>query len=291
MFWFIGAVVIGLGGLAYLILPKRTLAVLEGAEYKPETEEIDPSVEAAIEQRPPLFKVALTLRWLIAAGVVFVGVASTGWWGAGIMAAGIVLYIPLMIADTQRNQQSIEDASTVAAWADQIRALVMAGVDRHVALGQAALNQDHPAMQRFAAEIDVHTPELALTRLAQRIQHPQADLIVGILVATEGETVGDMTGTLHRMSTHIRSEVGLIESVLAKRAGIRMERNLTALIGFGVMGLIATLGGLAAYYDDFLGQVVIVGVTAFFAAGMWWMARLEKFKTPARFRLRGTKTL
>ena len=146
-------------------------------------------------------------------------------------------------------------------------------------------------MQRFASEIDVHEPVLALTRLAQRMQHPQADLIVGVLVATEGQTVGDTAGTLQRLAVHIRSEIATMEDMMAKRAGIRMERNVTALLGISLMAGVVLFAGLGEFYEDAFGQSVLVGVGIVFALGMFWMSKLEKFKTPARFRLRGTRTI
>ncbi len=248
-----------------------------------------PDDDAAADVAPPkpwLTRIRTLAVWLIAAGVVLVGVSLTSWWGVAVACAALVIAVPLNRESARKERHRRRTAQLVVNWAEQIRALLMAGMELTPALRESALQVPDRRFVRFATSLDILGTSPALYALSRELASPQADLIIGVLVAAAEETTRRIADAIDGLCVHLREETAVMDDVEAGRGGLRLERNMTAVMGVAVMVLIATAGGLGRYYADWLGQVAILVVGVMFGAAYWIMMRLERFKLPRGFVLR-----
>ena len=128
----------------------------------------------------------------------------------------------------------------------------------------------------------VPMPE-ALHRLADDLDDPSADLIIGALIINarlRGPGLRDLLGAL---STAVREEVDVRRKVNAERRSTRRSAQIVVLVSVGLaLGLAVLNPGYVQVYDSLLGQLVLVIVVALYAAGFVWMRRLATFDPPER---------
>jgi Flp pilus assembly protein TadB len=123
----------------------------------------------------------------------------------------------------------------------------------------------------------------ALRRFADDLDDPGADLIIAALIINSrlrGPGLRDLLGGL---STSVREELDMRRKINAERRSTRRSVQIVVLVAIGVALAMALFNhSYVKVYDQPLGQVVLIVVAGFYAAGFFWMRKLAHFDTPER---------
>jgi Flp pilus assembly protein TadB len=175
----------------------------------------------------------------------------------------------------------------LATWTESLRDTIAGAVGLEQAI-PSSLRVAAPSLQEPLARLvdRLHTrvpmPE-ALHRLADDLDDPSADLIIGALIINarlRGPGLRDLLGAL---STAVREELDVRRKVNAERRSTRRSAQIVVLVSVGLaLGLAVLNPGYVHVYDSLLGQLVLVIVVALYAAGFVWMRRLATFDAPER---------
>ena len=175
----------------------------------------------------------------------------------------------------------------LATWTESLRDTIAGAVGLEQAI-PASLRVAAPSLQEPLARLvdRLHTrvpmPE-ALRTLADDLDDPSADLIIGALIINarlRGPGLRDLLGAL---STAVREELDMRRKVNAERRSTRRSAQIVVLVSVGLaLGLALLNPGYVHVYDSPLGQLVLVVVVALYAAGFIWMRRLATFDAPER---------
>jgi Flp pilus assembly protein TadB len=220
---------------------------------------------------------------LIAGVVVLI---ATGWIVGGIAAALLVLgWRSLSGAASER--KAIARLEALATWTESLRDTIA---------GAVGLEQAIPASVRVAAPslkeplsrlVDrLHTrvpmPD-ALRRFADDLDDPSADLIIAALVINSrlrGPGLRDLLGAL---SDSVREELDMRRKINAERRSTRRSAQIVLGVSVGMaFGLALFNKGYLKGYHSLVGQLVLVGVVALYAAGFFWMRKLATFQAAER---------
>jgi Flp pilus assembly protein TadB len=216
---------------------------------------------------------ALTLlatRWIVAG--VGVALLALGWRSLG-GAAG--------------ERRAIARLEGLASWTESLRDTIA---------GAVGLEQAIPSSQRAAAPslqeplarlVDrLHTrmpmPD-ALRRFADDLDDPGADLIIAALIINSrlrGPGLRDLLGGL---STSVREELDMRRKINADRRSTRRSVQIVVLVAVAVALLLGVFNhSYVSIYDQPLGQIVLLVVAGFYAAGFFWLRKLARFDAPER---------
>lgn len=216
---------------------------------------------------------ALTLlatRWVVAG--IGVALLALGWRSLG-GAAG--------------ERRAIARLEGLASWTESLRDTIA---------GAVGLEQAIPSSQRAAAPslqeplarlVDrLHTrmpmPD-ALRRFADDLDDPGADLIIAALIINSrlrGPGLRDLLGGL---STSVREELDMRRKINADRRATRRSVQIVVLVAVAVALLLGVFNhSYVSVYDQPLGQIVLVVVAGFYAAGFFWLRKLARFDAPER---------
>jgi Flp pilus assembly protein TadB len=175
----------------------------------------------------------------------------------------------------------------LATWTESLRDTIAGAVGLEQAI-PSSLRVAAPSLQEPLARLvdRLHTrvpmPE-ALRTLADDLDDPSADLIIGALIINarlRGPGLRDLLGAL---STAVREELDMRRKVNAERRSTRRSAQIVVLVSVGLaLGLALLNPGYVHVYDSPLGQLVLVVVVALYAAGFVWMRRLATFDAPER---------
>ena len=225
-------------------------------------------------------------RGAVALLVGALGLLATRWIVAGIGLALLVLAWRSLggAAGERRAMMRLE---ALATWTESLRDTIAGAVGLEQAI-PSSLRVAAPSLQEPLARLvdRLHTrvpmPE-ALRTLADDLDDPSADLIIGALIINarlRGPGLRDLLGAL---STAVREELDMRRKVNAERRSTRRSAQIVVLVSVGLaLGLALLNPGYVHVYDSPLGQLVLVVVVALYAAGFLWMRRLATFDTPER---------
>ncbi len=220
------------------------------------------------------------------------GLATT-WPMAGVLAAGAVLGLPVLLGGGRQARDVIGRLEALAAWTEMLRD-TMAGA---AGLVQAIMASAEVAPAGMGAELDRLAGRLAgrvplataLRQLADELDDPAADAVVAALVLAAEARAGQLGEVLSELARSTREEVAMRQRVEASRARAWSATRTVAgvSIGFVVMAALAAHRFLQPY-GTVAGQAVLLVVGAVFAAGLWLMASMVRPRRPERF-LRGSE--
>jgi Flp pilus assembly protein TadB len=211
---------------------------------------------------------------------------ATRWVVAGIGMALLVLGWRTLggAAGERRAMMRLE---ALATWTESLRDTIAGAVGLEQAI-PSSLRVAAPSLQEPLARLvdRLHTrvpmPE-ALRTLADDLDDPSADLIIGALIINarlRGPGLRDLLGAL---SAAVREELDMRRKVNAERRSTRRSAQIVVLVSVGLaLGLALLNPGYVHVYDSPLGQLVLVVVVALYAAGFIWMRRLATFDAPER---------
>ncbi len=213
-------------------------------------------------------------------------VAATRWIVAGIGVALLVLAWRTL-GGAAGERRAMARLEALATWTESLRDTIAGAVGLEQAI-PSSLRVAAPSLQEPLARLvdRLHTrvpmPD-ALRRLADDLDDPSADLIIGALIINarlRGPGLRDLLGAL---STAVREELDMRRKINAERRSTRRSAQIVVLVSVGLaLGLAVLNPGYVHVYDSPLGQLVLVVVVALYAAGFVWMRRLATFDAPER---------
>jgi tight adherence protein B len=237
---------------------------------------------------------ALTTRTAVAAIAAVVVLAVTGW---PVVAAGTVLLVFAwrgLSGGAAEERAAMRRLEALAAWTESLRDTIA---------GAAGLEQAIPASIRAAAPslrphlralVDrLHTrmalPD-ALTRFADDLDDPSADLVVAALVLNSKLRGPGLRDVLGALAVSAREELDMRRRVEAERRATRRSVQIVVGTALAFAALLVVFNpSYVQEYDDALGQAVLVVVAALFGAGFAWMRRLARFDKPTRLLMGGDR--
>jgi Flp pilus assembly protein TadB len=211
---------------------------------------------------------------------------ATRWVVAGIGMALLVLGWRTLggAAGERRAMMRLE---ALATWTESLRDTIAGAVGLEQAI-PSSLRVAAPSLQeplaRLVDQLHTRVPmQEALRTLADDLDDPSADLIIGALIINarlRGPGLRDLLGAL---SAAVREELDMRRKVNAERRSTRRSAQIVVLVSVGLaLGLALLNPGYVHVYDSPLGQLVLVVVVALYAAGFIWMRRLATFDAPER---------
>ena len=216
---------------------------------------------------------ALTLlatRWVVAA--IGVALLCVGWRSLG---------------GASSERRAIARLEGLAAWTESLRDTIAGAVGLEQAI-PSSLRAAAPSLQEPLTRLvdRLHTrmpmPE-ALRRFADDLGDPGADLIIAALIINSrlrGPGLRDLLGGL---STSVREELDMRRKINADRRATRRSVQIVVIVAVAVALLLGVFNhSYVSVYDAPLGQIVLIVVAAFYAAGFFWLRKLARFDAPER---------
>jgi Flp pilus assembly protein TadB len=217
------------------------------------------------------------------AGGVVVGALTlvlTRWPVAAVGLALLVIFWPQLFGGTRAEQLQIARLEALVIWTEALRDTISA----HASLEQAipATTRNAPALIRqplirLTGQIRAKVPmEKALLSLAAYLDDASADLILAALILNVRRRGDGLSQVLGNLAEAAREELEMRRRVSAGRAGLRRGVQIVVAITIGFAVFMAIFSSqYVEPYNSFGGQVALVVVLAFFAAGFFWMRQLS----------------
>ena len=218
--------------------------------------------------------------------------ALTGWIGAAIGAATLVLGLPWFFGGTRAVGIEVERTQAIASWTEMIRDNLAGAAGLEQALQSTAAIAPTPIareVRSFATRLESEGVADALVHLGVALDHPAADLVVVSLANASRMESRDLGPLLTRLSESIRADVRMRLRVEVGRARIRTSSKIVLAVTLFTMGLIYfTSRDLLEVYDTFEGQLWLLGIFGLFLGSLWLMNFYARIDLPDRFTARRT---
>jgi Flp pilus assembly protein TadB len=213
---------------------------------------------------------------------------TTGWLGAGVLAACAFVVVPRLFTGQRDRKEWIARSEAIATWTEMLRDTMVAadGIEAAVAATVPVAPgpiRDQVALLDARRRSEQPLPG-ALARFAAELDHPSADLVVTALIsAAEGEG-SDFAVVLTRLAGITRSEVALRREIEASRAQVHTAaRMMVGILIAAGLGFAVVSHGYFGPYAEPAGQVALVVVAALFTAGTLALERMSRIQTVERF--------
>ena len=233
--------------------------------------------------------------WLV--GGLLVGlllVALTGWIGAGLGGAALVVGLPWFFGGSRTSRREIERTQAIATWTEMIRDNMAGAAGLEQALQATALIAPTPIareVRTFAGRLEGQPVGEALAQLAADLDHPAADLVVVSLANAARMEARDLGPLLSRLSESIRADVRMRLRIEVGRARIRTSSKIVLAVTLFTMAMIYfTSEDLLDVYDTGQGQLWLLGVFALFMGALGLMNHYARVEVPERFSARRTES-
>jgi Flp pilus assembly protein TadB len=228
-------------------------------------------------------------RW--AAASVIAGVvagAVTGWVVGGLLIAMAVYGLPRMLGPDREQARHVARTQGIAVWAEQLRDTLAAaaGLEQAiVATAPAAPTPIRGEITLLAARVE-RRERLgpALRELADDLDDPLADLVIGALILASEHQARQLSGLLGQLAATARAQVDMLGRVEVGRARVRTTMRVvvvTSLVFAG--GLVVFNRPFLAPYSTAAGQLVLLVVGMIFVSGFVWLRRMAKINNAGRF--------
>ena len=212
----------------------------------------------------------------------------TRWPVAAAAAAGLVLGWPALMGGARAEKRAAQRLEALAMWTESLRDTIAGAVGLEqaiIATSRAAPAPIVTELQTLADRLRVRMPlTQALHRLADELDDASADLLVAALLLNSRLRGPGLRQVLTSLSESARAELEMRGRVMASRSATR--RSVQIVVGVTVvfvLGLVLFNPDYVAPYRTPLGQVVLLFVVGFFAAGFLWLRRLSNYDVPERF--------
>lgn len=225
-------------------------------------------------------------RWPAAIGAGLLAWAVTGWPVTAPAAALLVWAAPALLSATGRAKTGIDRADAVGDWTRRLSDVLLLGTGLEQALIGSA--RTAPAaiaaqVQALAGRLQAHWPvEAALRAMADEIDDPTADTVLAALVLATRRRGPGLAKALAGLADATAEEVATRRRIDADRARPRATARAVTVITVGVIVVALVNTDYFAPYATPLGQLLFAGVTAGFAACLWWMHALTRPASRAR---------
>jgi Flp pilus assembly protein TadB len=246
--------------------------------------------------KAPEEKFADAVRFLSRRGSVAIvagagTLAATRWPVAALAVALLVFFWDRLFGGAGAERAAMRRVEALASWTESLRDTIA---------GAVGLEQAIPASTRAAAPALRAPLEGMIDRLRSRmpladalqffaddLDDPSADLVIAALILNSRLRGPGLREVLTALAKSSREEVDMRQRVSAQRAATRRSVQIVVAVSCAfVLGISLFNHDFVQPYDDPLGQAVLLVVLALFGAGFFWLRRLSKVETPARFLVR-----
>lgn len=243
----------------------------------------------ATERRPrpasPFDRVDRRRLVAVAAGALLV-LVITRWPIAAVAGGGIGWVVSGMGGRNERRELD-KRTEAIALWAEMLRDAIgtARGVEGVlVATAATAPLPIRAEVQRMARRLQHQSLDLVLDDLAADLDHPIGDLVVTALRLTSTAGGRQVRDVLANLAAAAYAEAESHRRVEVARERPRSAMRYTAIIIGGFVALLVVFSRrYLEPYDSALGQVVLVFVGFYWAAGFWWMQRMGRVNSVERF--------
>lgn len=229
--------------------------------------------------------------WMVAGLLIgLLVLALTGWVGAGIGAAALVIGLPWFFGGTRLAGAEIERTQAIASWTEMIRDNLAGAAGLEQALQSTAPiapTSIAREVRSFANRLESQSVADALVHLGGDLDHPAADLVVVSLANASRMESRDLGPLLTRLSESIRADVRMRLRVEVGRSRIRTSSKIVLAVTIFTMAMIYfTSRDLLEVYDTVEGQLWLLGVFGLFMGSLWLMNYYARIDVPERFTAR-----
>ncbi|KQY64683.1 MULTISPECIES: type II secretion system F family protein [unclassified Nocardioides] len=227
-----------------------------------------------------------TLPLAIGAGLLVL--LLTQWIVVALACAALVLFWDRLFGGTRAAREGVARIEALAAWTESLRDTVAGAVGLEQAIPATA----HAASPAIASDLfalsdrlRVRVPlPMALQRFADDMDDSGADLIIAALILNSRLRGPGLRGVLTSLAGSARQELEMRQRVNAGRRST--QRSVQIVVGVTIAFVVGLALFNPAYVEPYgspVGQLVLLVVLAFFAAGIMWLRRLSVFEAPERF--------
>jgi tight adherence protein B len=230
-------------------------------------------------------------QWLLQTAVAFVAalvtLAVTGWPVGALLAGLVAAVVPGTLGRIRREADTVARTEAVAAWTEMLRDTLAAAAGLEEAVAATAAQAPEAIrgeVQRLRRRLDHGALPAALERFADDLADPAADLVVAALLTAARREARELVPLLSELARSARAEAEMRLRVHVSRARIRTAvRVVVATLGLFAGGLLVFNRPYLAPYGTAVGQLVLLGVGAVFAAGWWLLQKMAAIEAPERF--------
>lgn len=221
----------------------------------------------------------------VAAGALL-AVVITRWPIAAFAGGGIGWAISRM-TDRRERRELDKRTEAIALWAEMLRDAIgtARGVEGVlVATAATAPLPIRAEVQTMARRLQHESLDAVLDDLAADLDHPIGDLVVTALRLTSTAGGRQVRDVLANLAAAAYAEAESRRRVEVARERPRSAMRYTAIVIGGFVALLVVFSRrYLEPYDSALGQVVLVFVGFYWAAGFWWMQRMGRVTPVERF--------
>ena len=225
------------------------------------------------------------ILWIISALVVSGGtlLALRG-------SGGVVMVSGALQGRSVRKRQADDQRAlveAVATWTENLRDTISASSGLEQAIIATELHSPRAIsvpVRQLVASLRYGSLEDGLRRFADDVAHPTCDFVVAALITTAQHQTRDLGQLLGHLSDCARSECHLYLRIWVSRARSRsVVRIITGTVGTFIGGLVLFNRPYLAPFASAEGIVVAFSISLSFGFAIWWLQRIARIPTPARF--------
>lgn len=210
-------------------------------------------------------------------------------WPLAAVAAGVIVFLwPRLFGGAASGRRQLEKIEALASWTESLRdtASAAAGLEQAIpATVGAAQSLLRAPVRELAARLDgrVPLPE-ALTRFADDVDDPAADMVVAALSLNARQRAGGLERILTSLAASSRAELEMRRKVEHERHLLRRQAQRIAIAVLGFIAAQAVFArGWVQPYSSPLGQLVLVILAAIFLGAFMRMRALSNSEPEVRF--------
>ena len=209
----------------------------------------------------------------------------TGWPVLALASGAAVWWLSGREARSQ--QSAIERTEALATWAEMLRDA--AGTPRGiegvlVVTASSAPAAIRPIVVRFADRLTYEPLEVALSDLADELDHPVGDQIVASISLSATSGAREIRTVLDDLAAAARDEARMLRRLEVSRQRPRSDMRQVVVIVAAVIGGLSLIGrDYLQPYSSLGGQIVLAIAEVFWVGGFTWMSRLSRVEPPRRF--------
>jgi len=210
-------------------------------------------------------------------------------WPVAALAGAALGWMLGGMAGRKERRELDRRTEAIALWTEMLRDAIgtARGVEGVlVATAATAPLPIRAEVQAMARRLAREPLDVALDGLAADLDHPIGDLVVTALRLTSTAGGRQVRDVLANLAAAAYAEADSRRRVEVARERPRAAMRYTAIIIGGFVALLVVFSRTYLDpYDSALGQVVLVVVGFYWAAGFWWMHRMGRVAPVERFLL------
>jgi tight adherence protein B len=214
--------------------------------------------------------------WAFAVVVGLVTLLLTGWFAAGIGAAGAVVLVP-SIWSSPGAEEHIVRLEAVGSWTRRLADLLASGAasSLEAALVKSAAVAPHlmaAQVRLLVSRIEPQGARSALLAFARDMADPISDEVVMALILQLRHGGRGLAQVLTGVAGSVEDQIRMRREVESDRAKYRSNaRTIVGLFATMSGGMLLFARAFLAPYGTTVGQVALFGVVGVFGASLLWM--------------------